>query len=57
MIVRKVVLVYDIEEIIELEKKLDEILERKKEAIKENNYDFHNEHVKKIDEEIEHLEH
>lgn len=33
IIVRKVVLVYDIEEIIELEKKLDTLIERKKEAI------------------------
>lgn len=54
---RKVVLVYDIEEIIELEKKLDEIVERKKEAIRHHNYDFYNEQVKKIDEEAEHLEH
>ncbi|CAD8055184.1 unnamed protein product [Paramecium primaurelia] len=57
IIVRKVVLVYDIEEIIELEKKLDQLLQSKKDAIKQSNFNFHHESVKKIDEEIEHLEH
>ncbi|CAD8147563.1 unnamed protein product [Paramecium octaurelia] len=57
IIVRKVVLVYDIEEIIELEKKLDTLIERKKEAISEHNFDFHHSSVKQIEEEIEHLEH
>lgn len=54
---RKVVLVYDIEEIIELEKKLDECIGRKKDAIKANNYNFHHEDVMKIEEEVEHIEH
>lgn len=40
IIVTKVVLVYDIEEIIELEKELDELVDRKKEIIKEYEYNF-----------------
>lgn len=38
--VTKVVLVYDIEEIIELEKELDELVDRKKDLIKEYDYNF-----------------
>lgn len=34
------VLVYDIEEIIELEKELDELVDRKKDTIKEFDYNF-----------------
>ncbi|CAD8069040.1 unnamed protein product [Paramecium sonneborni] len=57
IIVRKVVLVYDIEEIIELEKQLDQLIQQKKDAIKKCNFNFHHENVQKIEKEIEHLEH
>lgn len=36
---------------------MDACIERKKEAIRENNYNFHHEDVLKIEEEVEHIEH
>ena len=51
------VLVYDIEEIIELEKELDELLDRKKDTIKENDFNFKHPKVLEVDKKIEELEH
>jgi hypothetical protein len=39
-VVKKIVLVYDIEEIIVKEKELDELVDRKKEELKKNKYFF-----------------
>jgi len=52
-----VVLVYDIEEIIELEKELDELVDKKKEVIQEHNYNFTHPKVFEVDKKIEDLEH
>ena len=38
VVVSKVVLVYDIEELIDLEKELDELMLEKKKALKENRF-------------------
>ncbi|CAK64341.1 unnamed protein product (macronuclear) [Paramecium tetraurelia] len=57
IVVKKVVLVYDIEEIIEMEKKLDELVERKKDIIKEYNYNFNHPKVLEIDQKIKEFEH
>lgn len=48
--VRKVVLVYNIDEFIELEEKLNELVEKKKEAIIRSNYNYESGSVKKFDE-------
>lgn len=48
---------YDIDEIIELEKELDELVERKKEVIKENDYNFKHPKVLDADKKIEEMEH
>lgn len=52
--VKKVVLVYDIEEIVKLEKQMEHLIDRKKDTIIKNNYNFT---TREIDEEIEKLEH
>lgn len=56
LVIRKVVLVYDIEEIVELEEELDKLVDKKKERIKEANYSFSDRSVKEVDEEIEKVE-
>ncbi|CAD8136214.1 unnamed protein product [Paramecium pentaurelia] len=57
IIVKKVVLVYDIEEIIDIEKELDLLIDKKKELIKEHNYNYHHPSVEEIDKKIEEKEH
>jgi len=54
--VKKIVLVYDIEEIILLEKKLDVLVDKKKEAVKEANFNYNTQKIKEINEEIEKME-
>ncbi len=53
---KKIVLVYDIEEIILLEKKLDVLVDKKKEAVKEANFNYNTQKIKEINEEIEKME-
>lgn len=55
--VEKVVLVYDLKTIEEIEEKIKEVIKEKKAAIIKNNYDFSHASLNKIEEEIEHLEH
>jgi hypothetical protein len=56
IVVKKIVLVYDIEEIIEIEKQIDKLVEKKKKVIKESKYNYDSPNVKELDEEIEKFE-
>ena len=49
-------LVYDIEEIIELEELLKEIIRKKQRILEKNKMDLTDHEVKRIDEEIEEIE-
>ena len=57
IIVKKVVLVYDIDEIIEKEEQLDKLVEKKKEAIIKAKMDYMSPEVEKVDHMIEEVEH
>jgi hypothetical protein len=57
LVVTKVVLVYNIEEIIELEEKLKKILKKKQRFLEVNNLDLQDYRVRELDKEIEQLEH
>ena len=56
IIVTKIVLVYNIDELIELEEKLDDIVAEKQKALTANKMDFEDEKIKEIDEKIEDTE-
>ncbi|CAD8048026.1 unnamed protein product [Paramecium sonneborni] len=57
IVVKKVVLVYDIEDVIVIEKELDQLIEKKKELIVEHNYNYTHSSVLEINQKIEEKEH
>jgi hypothetical protein len=50
IVVKKIVFVYDIEEILVKEKEINNMIEKKKKIIKKNNFRYHGEEIEKIDE-------